>query len=252
MNGLCRNKDNVKGFYLPLFANRYSVNYADKLQDSLNGFQTIANIFNNKSGRQATFRKTGVIVQSMQKKDETLVTRLQKGERKAMEELYDTYSPVLLGVAMRYSNRREDAEDLVHEALLRILKGVRDFRETFTGSFEVWMRRITVNQCLSALRKKNDFQHLVSTEKMEARLSDEDEETSELPDISPEQLLTMMQSLPDGYRTVLNLYVFEKLSHKEIAKELNISENTSKSQLAKARMSMKRKLSQLQNKEEFA
>jgi RNA polymerase sigma-70 factor (ECF subfamily) len=188
----------------------------------------------------------------MQKKDETLVTRLQKGERKAMEELYDTYSPVLLGVAMRYSNRREDAEDLVHEALLRILKGVRDFRETFVGSFEVWMRRITVNQCLSALRKKNDFQHLVSTEKMEASLSNEDEETSELPDLSPEQLLAMMQSLPDGYRTVLNLYVFEQLSHKEIAKELNISENTSKSQLAKARMAMKRKLSQLQNKEEFA
>ena len=191
-------------------------------------------------------------MQSMQKKDETLVTRLQKGERKAMEELYDTYSPVLLGVAMRYSNRREDAEDLVHEALLRILKGVRDFRETFAGSFEVWMRRITVNQCLSALRKKNDFQHLVSTEKMEASLSNEDEETSELPDLSPEQLLAMMQSLPDGYRTVLNLYVFEQLSHKEIAKELNISENTSKSQLAKARMAMKRKLSQLQNKEEFA
>lgn len=191
-------------------------------------------------------------MQSMQKKDETLVTRLQKGERKAMEELYETYSPVLLGVAMRYSNRREDAEDLVHEALLRILKGVRDFRETFAGSFEVWMRRITVNQCLSALRKKNDFQHQISIERLETNLVDTDEESLELPDLSPEQLLAMMQSLPDGYRTVLNLYVFEQLSHKEIAKELNISENTSKSQLAKARMAMKRKLSQLQNKEEFA
>lgn len=191
-------------------------------------------------------------MQSMQKKDETLVTRLQKGERKAMEELYDTYSPILLGVAMRYSNRREDAEDLVHEALLRILKGVRDFRETFTGSFEVWMRRITVNQCLSALRKKNDFQNQISIERMETQIENAENESIELPDLSPEQVIAMMQTLPDGYRTVLNLYVFEKLSHKEIAKELNISENTSKSQLAKARMAMKRKLGQLQNKEEFA
>lgn len=169
-----------------------------------------------------------------------------------MEELYDTYSPILLGVAMRYSNRREDAEDLVHEALLRILKGVRDFRETFTGSFEVWMRRITVNQCLSSLRKKNDFQNQISIERMETQIENTENESIELPDLSPEQVIAMMQTLPDGYRTVLNLYVFEKLSHKEIAKELNISENTSKSQLAKARMAMKRKLGQLQNKEEFA
>lgn len=175
--------------------------------------------------------------------DESLLTRIRKGERKAMEELYDNYAPVLLGVAQRYCSRRDEAEDLLHESLLKILKGINDFRPSFEGAFEAWMKRITVNHCLSFLKKKPDLLKLDSIRESGFDLMQEETTgMDELPDLSPEQVITMMQSLPVGYRTVLNLYVFEHLSHKEIAKELNITENTSKSQLSKARQFMKKQL----------
>jgi RNA polymerase sigma factor (sigma-70 family) len=187
----------------------------------------------------------------MQSEDEILLGKLRKGERKAMVELYDTWAPVLMGVALRYCNRRDDAEDMVHESLLKILKGVNDFKPAFNGAFEAWMKRITVNQCLTALRRKPDFHLDDSILKEEAELlMDEETEDDRLPEISQKKIIEMMQELPPGYRTVLNLYVFEQMSHKEIAKELNISENTSKSQLSKARNLMKRMLQQMIIKEE--
>lgn len=187
----------------------------------------------------------------MQLEDEILLGKLRKGERKAMVELYDTWAPVLLGVALRYCNRRDDAEDMVHESLMKILKGVNEFKPAFEGAFEAWMRRITVNQCLTALRKKTDFHLEDRMLKDEAeQIVDEENEYYDLPDISPQKVIEMMQELPPGYRTVLNLYVFEQMSHKEIARELNISENTSKSQLSKARNLMKKMLQKMIYKEE--
>ncbi len=179
---------------------------------------------------------------NMQRKNETLVNRLKKGEKKAMEELYDTYSPVLLGISMRYCDCREDAEDLLHESLIKIIRGIKDFQETFQGSFEAWMKRITVNNCLGALRKKMELVRLNGNENIKDET--ENDEDYELPITSaePQFVIEMIQTLPVGYRTVLNLYVFEKMSHKEIASSLNISENTSKSQLSKARSMLRKKM----------
>jgi len=187
----------------------------------------------------------------MQRQEESLLIRIRKGERKAMEELYDNYAPVLLGVALRYCNCREEAEDQLHESLLKILKGIGDFKPSFEGAFEVWMRRVTVNQCLSAMTKKRDFMHtdrIIDSELIEP--IEDDQIADSLPDLNPEQIIEMMQSLPMGYRTVLNLYVFEQMSHKEIANKLNITENTSKTQLLKARNSMKKKLGMMMTKKE--
>lgn len=187
----------------------------------------------------------------MQRQDESLLNRLRKGERKAMEELYDNYAPVLLGVALRYCDCKEDAEDQLHESLLKILNGINGFKPSFDGAFEVWMRRVTVNQCLSAMTRKRDF-------RQNERINDneffepmgDDQIMDNLPDLNPEQIVEMMQSLPIGYRTVLNMYVFEQMSHKEIANKLNITENTSKTQLLKARNSMKKKLGMMMTKKE--
>lgn len=175
--------------------------------------------------------------------DESLLTRIRKGEKKAMEELYDTYAPVLLGVAQRYCARRDDAEDLLHESLLKILKGVHDFKPSFPGAFEAWMRRITVNQCLTYLKRRNGLLKFDPIDSAgELMIAGEPDTSEPLPELSPEQVMLLIQSLPVGYRTVLNLYVFEHLTHKEIARELNISENTSKSQLSKARNYLKKEL----------
>ncbi len=178
----------------------------------------------------------------MQRSNESLVTRLKKGEKKAMEEFYDKYSPVLLGISMRYCDCREDAEDMLHDSLMKILKGIQQFTETFEGSFEAWIKRITANNCINALRKKIETVKLHGGEF--ENFGHDENEFFDLPThhIEPELVIEMIQSLPVGYRTVLNLFVFEKRSHKEIAKDLNISENTSKSQLSKARNLLRKKL----------
>lgn len=189
----------------------------------------------------------------MHKHEEALLNRIRKGERKAMEELYNVYAPVLLGVARRYCNRIDDAEDMLHEALLKILKGINDFKPSFEGAFEMWMRRITANQCLSELRRKIDFSKLDVAHVDEHFLNNEEEiDYNQLPELSHHEILEMMHSLPIGYRTVLNMYVFERMTHKEIAKELNIAESTSKSQLFKARGLMKKKLEMMVSTKEVA
>lgn len=179
---------------------------------------------------------------NMQRKNETLVNRLKKGEKKAMEELYDTYSPVLLGISMRYCDCREDAEDLLHESLIKIIRGIKDFQETFQGSFEAWMKRITVNNCLGALRKKMELVRLNGNENIKDETENDEDYELSITSAEPQFVIEMIQTLPVGYRTVLNLYVFEKMSHKEIASSLNISENTSKSQLSKARSMLRKKM----------
>ncbi|NOU47492.1 MAG: RNA polymerase sigma factor [Bacteroidales bacterium] len=178
----------------------------------------------------------------MQRKNETLVTRLKKGERKAMEELYDTYSSVLLGVSMRYCDSREEAEDMLHESLIKILRGIQNFQETFQGSFEAWMKKIAVNNCLGALRKKTETVRLNGNEIIFQESEEEDDIDLQFMAADPEIVIAMIQTLPVGYRTVLNLFVFEKHTHKEISIALNISESTSKSQLSKARSRLRKKM----------
>lgn len=177
--------------------------------------------------------------------EDALIAGIIKGDRKAMEHLYDQYAPLLLGVAMRYCHRVDVAEDQVHESLLKILGNVKNFKPSFAGAFEAWMKRITVNQCLKMLRQQKDFRFTdaipeQSTDAAEEHGGDLSEEL--IFSLKADELAAMMQELPVGYRTVLNLYVFEQMTHKEIAEELQISEGTSKTQLMKARLAMKHKL----------
>jgi len=170
--------------------------------------------------------------------------RLKKGDKQALEEFYDSYSPMLLAICMRYTAIREDAEDVMHESLIKILKGLEKFNPRFSGSFEVWIRRITVNTSINFLRERMKAQKLNNRATNEEILVEEEgSDTSSLPEqLEPEAVIRLIGDLPDGYRTVLNLYVFENYSHKEIATELGISENTSKSQLSKARALLRKKV----------
>jgi RNA polymerase sigma-70 factor (ECF subfamily) len=173
-----------------------------------------------------------------------LIERLRKGEKSALEEFYAIYSPVLLSVSLRYLPSREDAEDIMHEALLKILRALDKFDPRFSGSFEAWMRRITVNASLNYLRSLHPHQPLNGWNK--DGFTDEetdDEESAGLPmQMDPEIVIRLIGELPDGYRTVLNMYVFDNYSHKDIARALGIAENTSKSQLSKARALLKKKV----------
>ena len=163
--------------------------------------------------------------------------------------LYDKHAPWLLALCLRYTGNREDAEDVLHDGFMKIIRGIGKFREQETGSLEAWMRRIIVNTALNYIRdhkkEKMFAEPVLLSEPVQVENDDNDEIAGY--DFSREQLNSFICELPAGYRTVFNLYVMEDYSHKEIAGMLGISENTSKSQLSKARNYLRRRLREYQN-----
>jgi len=177
--------------------------------------------------------------------EQSFIKRLANGEKEAITDWYDYFSPQLLAVCMRYAGSVMDAEDILHNAMMKMLKALPSFDYNGTGRFEAWMKKIVINTALNQLRERSK-EKLVSLDinRIEP-LNGHDENDTDDVDFRPEadQLIEWIQSLPAGYRTVLNLYVFEQYSHKEIAHELGITENTSKSQLSKARAFLRKKAS---------
>ncbi|MCK5766422.1 MAG: sigma-70 family RNA polymerase sigma factor [Bacteroidales bacterium] len=174
--------------------------------------------------------------------DQEILEGCRSGERQAFGLLYKKYAPTMLGICMRYCKRKEEAEDVLHEGFIKVFANVCKFRGE--GSFEGWIKRIMINTSLSHYHAnlKHYFQSDVE-EIGDLTSGDEDEGVySNAPPRS--ELLSLIQDLPDGYRFVFNMFVFEDFSHKEIAHELGISVNTSKSQLAKARRRLQKKLQQ--------
>lgn len=148
----------------------------------------------------------------------------------------------MLGICMRYCTRREEAEDILHEGFIKVFSNIAKFRGE--GSFEGWIKRIMINTSLSYYHANLKLHFKTLTEGLEEFPGETEEESVYSNAPSRSELLTLIQELPDGYRFVFNMYVFENFSHKEIAGELGISVNTSKSQLAKARKQLQKKLEQ--------
>lgn len=152
----------------------------------------------------------------------------KKQDPQAQAELYEEYAPQFMAICMRYLRQREDAEDVLMEAFVQIFNKISHFK--FQGSFEGWMKRITINQCLMHLRKKK-----MTFSELDHQAEKVSYQESPLDEIYEKEILALLAQLPDGYRTVFNLYVIEGYKHREIANMLNISINTSKSQLILAR-----------------
>lgn len=150
-----------------------------------------------------------------------------KGKRDAQKQLFEAHADVMLTVALRYMKDRQAAEDVLLTAFGKVFEKLHTF--SAQGSFQGWVRRIVVNEALGELRKKRHY-----SEELEVA---EREGYSEGPSqhLEAEELLKLIAKLPDGYRTVFNLYAIEGYSHQEIAEQLGISVGTSKSQLNRAR-----------------
>ena len=158
------------------------------------------------------------------------------------------YSSKMMSVSMRYIHDRMLAEDVLHDAWLKIFENIGSFREQ--GSLEGWMKRIVANTAINELNRKNRQRSTLPYEELKYEEEYSSSFESELLDfLLPEQLLNALHELPEGYRSVFNLYVFEKMKHQEIGTLLSISENTSKSQLHKARQLLKKKISFILSKE---
>lgn len=149
-----------------------------------------------------------------------------------MKALYDRYAGFLTAVCSRYIENKEDVKDLMQDSFIRIFSSIRSFEYRGEGSLKAWMSRIVINNTLKYIRD-NIQKGMISIDEDIPDVPDE--EIPEISEIPPSVIQEMIRRLPEGYRTVFNLFVFEGKSHKEIAMLLGIKENSSASQLHRAK-----------------
>ncbi len=172
--------------------------------------------------------------------EKEIIGRCIMGDRKAQTLLYKKHSPKMFGICMRYAKNNTDAEDILQEGFIKVFRYLNDYRGD--GSFEGWMRRIMITTSLNFYKKKNLLKNDIDLDRLKINLSSSPEAISNM---TMDELLTLIQKLPTGYRTVFNLNTIEGYTHQEISELLNISINTSKSQLSRAKSSLKSKLAKL-------
>ena len=164
-----------------------------------------------------------------------LIILCKKQDAKAQGELYKRYDRILFAICLRYSPNYAEAEDNLQDSFLTIFKKIEQYNAK--GSFEGWMKRIAVNTVLQKYRKQRSFE-IVD----EGQIQDEEDVEVETDEIPLDFLLKIVQELPDRYRLVFSMYVMDGYQHKEIAEMLGISDGTSKSNLARARMILQKKI----------
>ena len=160
-----------------------------------------------------------------------LAERCKAGDNDARRELYTRFGGRLLGICLRYVGDRATAEDLLHDCFIKVFAAI-DLR--------AWMERIAVNVSLEALRQKRRLHYPTTVDRLPERY--EEPTSDEMERLPYDDLKRLIAELPDGYRTVFNLYCIEELSHREIAERLGISEKTSSSQLFRAKALLARRI----------
>lgn len=165
-----------------------------------------------------------------------LITECKRQDRVAQKMLYDGQAPVMLTVCRRYINDSDMAEELMLTGFVKVFSKIDQFKAE--GSFQGWIRRIMVTTCLEWIRNNQQLYKEVDLDDINPAV---DFETAD-KNLEAEDLLKMISELPQGYRAIFNLYAIEGYSHKEIAEQLGISVNTSKSQLSRARVFLQKQL----------
>jgi RNA polymerase sigma factor (sigma-70 family) len=164
--------------------------------------------------------------------DEELVEGCLKNDKASQDYLYKKYASKMFGLCIRYSNTREEAEDVLQEGFIKVFNKIDRFKHE--GSFEGWIRRIMINTALKSkdkriLKYENTGLENVREPKFESQV---------LGELNRKELIGIIDRLPEGYRVVFNLFAVEGYPHKEIAQMLQISEGTSRSQYSRARQSL--------------
>lgn len=161
-----------------------------------------------------------------------------KGNVKAQRELYDAYNTKWYMLSLRYGKNKMQAEDIFQEGMIQIFNSLHQYNAE-KSAFATWSSRVLINAGLRYLKKNN---WMASFDDLDYTINTEDKSVPIYSKLAVQELTLLIQDLPLGYRIVFNMFVLEGYSHKEIAKELGISEGTSKSQLSKARREMRKKL----------
>jgi RNA polymerase sigma-70 factor (ECF subfamily) len=177
-------------------------------------------------------------------KESKLIEGCLAGKRKAQNELYMRFARQMYGICLRYATNSAEAQDMLQEGFIKIFSALASYQSK--GSFEGWIKRIIINNALNHIRssaRQPLFADFTEVENLPEPVPDAD---GSAPPPDTETMLKLIQELPEGYRMVFNLYVFEDYTHKEIAEAAGISESTSKTQLMRARNQLQKKISELQ------
>jgi len=176
--------------------------------------------------------------------DKSFIKRLKKKDKKAQELFYQQLAPKMYGICIRFSSCRADADDILQEGFIRVFTHLNGYRGE--GSIEGWVRKTIVNTAINFYKKRIKRGVPVGLDYIKANPTGK---SFAIEKMAADDLLKIIQNLPDGYRTVFNLNVIEGYTHKEIGEMLEISENTSKSQLSRARAMLKRKIMPTKHKD---
>lgn len=174
------------------------------------------------------------------KSEKDLIKGCIKEIKSFQKELYQRYSGKLLVVCKRYAKQQPEAEDILQEVFIKIFNNITKFQHK--GSFEGWIRRIAVNTSIKYYRRIRFQKEILGVEDYQTNFSD----PKVMDYLSEQELLKLIENLPEGYKVVFNLFAIEGFSHKEISDLLGIQESTSRSQLVKARKLLQKKINQMQ------
>jgi RNA polymerase sigma factor (sigma-70 family) len=168
-----------------------------------------------------------------------------QGDRRSQQRVYELFYGKMMAVCLRYTKNHDQAKDILQDGFIKVYGKMRDYNGE--GSFEGWIRRIMVNTAIDHFRRSKNADLLLGADRSMEEfedLPDEEPVADDLDGFRPADIINAMQKLSPAYRTVLNLFIFEDMTHVEIAERLGINAGTSKSNLAKAKMNLKRLLSQ--------
>ncbi|WP_207431404.1 sigma-70 family RNA polymerase sigma factor [Sabulibacter ruber] len=168
--------------------------------------------------------------------EEEIIAGCKQEKAAFQEKLFQLYSRRMMAVCVRYTKSRFEAEDIFQEAFLKVFKNINGYHG---GSFEGWMRQIFINTAINHYHKNKKYQEQLDYSTVEEVVPNDEDIISTL---SGQELMGIINQLPEGYRLVFNLYIVEGFNHREIADMLQIAEGTSKSQLAKAKSYLKKML----------
>lgn len=171
--------------------------------------------------------------------EQTLCDLVKRGDRTAMRQMYSVYIRHLTAVCSRYIADDEDVKDILQDTFIKAFSSIGEFAYRGEGSLKAWLTRIAVNESLGFIKSRSRLPVIpIENETMTQDIDHGEDDQPDLESIPPEVIHSFIRRLPDGYRTVFNLYAIEGRSHKEISRLLGISENTSASQLHRAKASL--------------
>ena len=177
--------------------------------------------------------------------EKQLLEAIHGGERAALRRLYDRYSGYAMAIALRYVPERDEVHDVMQDSFVKILTAIGQFEYRGEGTLKSWVARIVCNNAIEHLRASSRFTFVDNI----PDVPQEPDEELDIGDMPPDLLMEMIGRLPPNYRTVLNLFVFEQRSHKEIASRLGIKENSSSSIFFRAKRMLAKMITDHQNKQ---